>query len=159
MPSTLFIDNLPQNINNHDLRRFFSKQGQLVDAYVPFIQKRRVYGRFGFIEVHSRQQGDRLILETNGKILGSKAIKVQWAKYPKRSRRDISSWRDTRRCEQNVNRIRGSFQKRTLNRERWAPKNQAIINNSSEDLAQQNKAAKVVQVNIVNENLDWLERS
>jgi len=97
---TLFIDDLPMNFNSHDLQRLFSHQGLLVDAYVPFIQRRRVFGRFGFIEVHSRQQGDRLILETNGKFFGSQAIKVQWARYPRRSRRVMNSWHSRKRDEQ-----------------------------------------------------------
>ena len=89
---SLFVDSLPMNFNSHDLRRLFSHQGLLVDAYVPFFQRRRVYGRFGFIEVHSRQQGDRLISETNGKLVGRQAIKVQWARFPRGSRRDTRSW-------------------------------------------------------------------
>jgi len=71
MSSTLFIDNLPLNTNNQDPQGFFSNQGQVADAYVPQIQRRRVQGRFGFIEVTSRQQGDQLILETDGKLFGS----------------------------------------------------------------------------------------
>jgi len=106
-PFTLFVDNLPQSFNSHDLRRLFSNQGQLDDAYVPVIQRRRAYGRFGFIAVHSRQQGDRLIQATNGKIVGSQAIRVTWARYPKRSRSTSSSWQDKRRYEQNGNRERG----------------------------------------------------
>jgi len=98
-PPTLFIDNLPQHINSQDLRRFFSNQGQTADAYVPHIQRRRTYGRFGFIKVQSREQGERLILAKNGELLGHKVIKVQWARYQKRSRKAKSTWQNFRRCE------------------------------------------------------------
>ena len=90
--STVVIDNLPQNINSQDLRSFFSIHGQLADAYVPHFQRKRMQGRFGFIGVNSREQGDRLITATDGRLFGNQGIRVQWAKYPKRSKRPMNTW-------------------------------------------------------------------
>jgi len=98
--STLFIDNLPQHFSSQELRKIFSNQGHVIDAYVPQIQRRRVRGRFGFIEVQSREQGDRLIQEIDGKVLGHQVTKVQWAKFPKRPRRSMKTWQSFRRGEQ-----------------------------------------------------------
>ena len=50
---TLFIDNLPQSFNSPELRKLFSNHGFIADAYVPQIQRSRVNGRFGFIEVQA----------------------------------------------------------------------------------------------------------
>ena len=33
--STLFIDNLPQHFSSQELRKIFSNQGHVIDAYVP----------------------------------------------------------------------------------------------------------------------------
>jgi len=99
-PPTLFIDNLSQHINSQELRRFFSNQGQIADAYVPHIQRRRTYGRFGFIKVQSREQGEQLILAANGELLGHKVIKVQWPRYQKRPSKANSTWQNFRRGEQ-----------------------------------------------------------
>jgi len=43
-----------------------------------------VNGRFGFTEVQAWEQGERLIHEVDGMVVGSMKIKVKWAKYPKR---------------------------------------------------------------------------
>ena len=118
-----------------------------------------MYGRFGFIEVHSRQQGNRLIQETNGKIFGSQAIRVHWARYLKSVKRASSPWQDRRRCEQIGCRERGHIQNRVYNRERWGTKHQTRVTNLSEECVQQTKTTKVVQLEKVDENLDWLGRS
>ena len=81
---TLFIDSLPQSFNSLELRKLFSNHGYIADACVPDIQRNRVNGRFGFIEVQAWEQGERLIQEIDGKEVGSQKIEVQWAKYPKR---------------------------------------------------------------------------
>jgi len=100
MGFTLFIDNLPKDFSGQELRKLFSNQGQVADAYIPQIQRRKVYGRFGFVEIQSRQQGERLIHETDGMLLGYHVIKVQWARYPKRARRIMNSWQPPLRGEQ-----------------------------------------------------------
>ncbi|KAJ8448187.1 hypothetical protein Cgig2_031911 [Carnegiea gigantea] len=52
---TLFIDNLPHTTTSKDLRNLFSKQGHIEDAYVPYVQRQRSNGRFGFIKVQLKQ--------------------------------------------------------------------------------------------------------
>ena len=97
---TLFIDSLPQGYSSQELRKLFSFHGYIEDAYVPLIQRHRVNGRFGFIEVQAWEQGERLIQEADGKEVGPRKIKVHWAKYPKRSWHSKKSGHFTRRVEQ-----------------------------------------------------------
>ena len=118
-----------------------------------------MFGRFGFIEVHSRRQGDRLILETNGKLFGSRVIKEQWARYPRSSRRCMSSWHSRKRDDQSGKWDRGRILNRVLNTERWRPKHQSKVTIMSGEFVQQNKTTKVVQLEKVNENLEWLDLS
>ena len=112
---TLFIDNLPQNFISQDMRRLFSNQGNLAGAYVPRLQRKRMNSRFGFIEVNSRKQGDRLILEADEKTIGSQRISVRWAKYPKRYRRTMRSWQLRRRTWE-----RGYNDDQVFNRGIWS---------------------------------------
>jgi len=150
---TLFIDNLPQIINSQELRRFFSIHGQVADAYVPHFQRKRRHGRFGFIGVKSREQGDRLITEADGRRCGNQRIRVQWAKYPKNSRQSRISreqcWTWTKGCNHN----------QVFHRGQWRPQYQAKVTKMSEEFIQQNKTAKVLNLEKVDENLEWLERS
>jgi len=139
---TLFIENLPQNFSSNDLRRFFSNQGQIVDAYVPRIQRKRAYGRFGFVEVQSGQQGDRLILGTNGMLIGRLAIRVQWARYPKRLRRIIGSRQSRGRSEQTWKWKRGHSINHVSDKGNWRPKQTADVITLSEEPGQRNKTAK-----------------
>ena len=144
MELKLFIDNLPQRCNSHDLRRFFSYHGQLADAYVPHIQRRRENGRFGFIEVTSREQGVRVISEDDGKLFGHQRIRIQWARYPKSSRRSLNERQA----------MKSRVQART-----WRHTPQAKGSNVSDDIAKKSRRARVFKVGKVNENIEWLEKS
>ena len=155
MNSTLFVDHLPQNVNSLELQRLFSNQGQIADAYVSHIQRSRVHGRFGFIEVKSREQGDRLILETDGMILGRQVIKVQWARYPKGSRKAKNPWQQKRFDKQTWNRDWGCNHIKRM----WRPKHQTHVTSLSEEFVPTSKAVKVLQLEQVNDNLEWLEKS
>ena len=151
--STLFVDNLPQNINSQDLRRFFSTHGQQAEAYVPHIQRRRVQGRFGFVEVGSREQGDRLIRKANGTIFGCQRIRVQWARYPRRSRRLMRSWQTIRSRQQRWTWKRDCNHDQGYNRGMRRPNYQAKMTIMSDEVVQKNKTAKVIKLEKVNENL------
>ena len=159
--STLFIDNLSESIDSHELRRLFSNQGNLADAYIPRIQRRRIHGRFGFIEVNSWEQGDRLIRETNGKILGGQRISVKWAKYPKRYRRVMRSWQQRKSNEQDRawKRDFNHKQNQIFNAEVRNPKQRAEVIVMGDEFVQRNKTAKMIKLDKAQENLEWLERS
>jgi len=152
--STLFVDNLPQHFNSQELTKLFSNQGYVIDAYVPQIQRRRVHGRFDFIEVQSREQGDRLIQVIVGKVLGHQIIKVQWAKFPKRPRRSMKTWQSFRRGEQLWNWNCRYSHNKTSNGEVWRPKHQATVTTMSGEHVRHSKTAKVIQIEKVQDNLE-----
>ena len=159
MGFTLFIDNLPKNFIGQELRKLFSNQGQVADAYIPQIQRRKVQGRFGFVEVQSRQQGETLIQETDGTILGHHVIQVQWAKYPKRSRRNMNSWQPSRRGQQIWN-GKWDYNRSQLSKGgMWRSKSQTTEARLSGEFVQRNKKAKVIKVEKAQDNLEWLDRS
>ena len=128
MPS-LFIDNLPQGFSSRDLRELFGNHRFIADAYVPKIQRSRSNGRFGFIEVQTREEGERLIQQAKDGRAGSRSIRVSWAKYPKRLGKPSRHWRSVRRDEL----LTGNFKDQP--------------------------SAKVIKVEAVQENLEWLGRS
>jgi len=144
---TLFIEGLPQGFNSHELRRLFSNHGYIIDAFIPQIQRNRLNGRFGFIEVQAWEQGESLIHEVDGMVIGSSKIKVQWAKYPKRMRQPRRSGLSEKGVEFFGNSMNGRSKQHT-GRDR--------IN--AED-PEKDKTAKVVKVEEVLDNLEWLGRS
>jgi len=144
---TLFIDSLPQGFNSHELRKLFSNHGYIVDAYIPQIQRSRINGRFGFIEVQAWEQGERLIHEVDGMVVGSSKIKVKWAKYPKRMKQSRRSGLSGRGVE---------FPRNSLN---WRSLQQTNRIRVNEEGLKKDKSAKVIKVEEVLENLEWLGRS
>jgi len=136
MPS-LFIDNLPLGFNSQDLRELFDNHRYITDAYVPPIQRSRENGRYGFIEVQDWEEGERLIKKAEGRKLGSRVVKVHWAKYPRR-----------RGNLRRVNQSGGAVEQSSgVFKEQWHRFNQP------------GQSPKVIKVEINQESVEWLERS
>jgi len=152
---TLFIDSLPQSFNSLELRKLFSNHGFIADAYVPQIQRSRVKGKFGFIEVQAWEQGERLIQAIDGKEVGSQKIKVQWAKYPKRLSHTMRSANLVRGDKQLRKWERGFIHKKMLVEGIWRSKQQPTVTN----MDGLKKTAKVIEVEKVQDNLEWLGQS
>jgi len=140
---TLFIDNLPQGLSSHELRRLFGNHGSIADAYVPRIQRSRSNGRFGFIAVQTWEQGERLIHEIDGKEVGSMLINVNWAKYPKRAGKSKRLWQPTKEVDQST----------------WRTKEKPSRDRVNGEPLQQDKLTRVIKVEKAVANLEWLERS
>jgi len=136
MPS-LFIDNLPQGFSSRDLRELFGNHRYIADAYVPKIQRSRSNGRFGFIEVQAWEEGERLIQQVDGRRAGARSIKVDWAKYPRHLGKPRKLWHSAR----GEGPSNGHF------------KEQKTSHRHLE------KSARVIKVEAVQENLEWLGRS
>ena len=156
---TLFIDSLPQGYSSQELRKLFSFHGYIEDAYVPLIQRHRVNGRFGFIEVQAWEQGERLIQEADGKEVGPMKIKVQWAKYPKRLCQAKRVGQFARKAEQTRNWMGGFIHKNMPNDGVWRAKQQSNRAVMKGEYVQKEKSARVIAVEAVQENLEWLARS
>jgi len=136
MPS-LFIDNLPQGFTSHELRELFGNHRYIVDVYVPPIQRNRVNGRFGFIKVQAREEGERLIQRNNGRKAGHKVIKVDWAKYPRR----LGNSKGINLPIGEDKLWRGGYK------------------NHPASSSQTKRSSRVIRLETVEENFQWLERS
>jgi len=119
------------------LRELFDNHSSIVDAYVPPIQRDRVNGRFGFIEVQAWEEGERLIQRNLGRKAGHKVIKANWAKYPRRlgnsKRIDLPTGEDKL--------WRGGYK------------------NHPASISQKKRSSRVIRMEIIEENFQWLERS
>ena len=155
-PLTLFIENLPQGYWSHDLRRLFSNHGYIADAFVPQIQRNRVNGRFGFIEVQAWEQGEKLIHEVDGMVLGSSKIKVKWAKYPK----PMGKLRRARIFGRGGVQLRmwkkSSNPRKMDAQESWRTNQPLNRLKMDDEIGQPMNTTKVIKVEKAQDNLEWL---
>ena len=116
-------------------------------------------GRFGFIEVQAWEQGEKLIHEVNGMVIGSSKIKVSWAKYPKPSGK-LRRARNLGRGDVQLRmRKKSSIPRKMDAKELWRtnqPLNRAKIDDK---LGQPMNTTKVIKVEKAQDNLKWLGRS
>jgi len=159
---TLFVDNLPQGYSSFELRNLFSNHGYIADAYVPHIQRCRVNGRFGFVEVLAWEQGERLIHEVDGKEVGSMKVKVKWAKYPRR-RGHLKDpglhGRGNEQSEKWNSWKKGAFPTKMIDSRLWGTKQQPARVTMIDEPGKLKKTAKVVTIEELQDNLEWLDRS
>ena len=84
----LYVGNIPHAYQEKDLEEVFSEFGTVVSAKVIID---RVTGRskgFGFVEMGSKEEGEKAVEELNGKEVGGRAIVVNEARpQEKRERR------------------------------------------------------------------------
>lgn len=76
----LYVGNLSFNTSNQDLSELFSQMGTVETATVV---EDRDTGRsrgFGFVEMSSREEGEKAIEELNGKEFAGRELKVNEAK-------------------------------------------------------------------------------
>ena len=139
---------------------FMNQLYHIADVYIPKIQRSRVNGRFGFIEVLAWEQGERLIREVDGMAVGSMKVLVRWAKYPKRLGQLKGSGQAGRRNEQFLkwkNR-KEDVPLKPIAERMWRTKQQPARAKTYE-FGQLKQSTKVVTVEEVQDNLDWLDRS
>jgi RNA recognition motif-containing protein len=76
----IYVGNLPFNTSNQDLAELFSSHGEVQSANV--IEDRET-GRsrgFGFVEMASKEDGEKAIQELNGKEFDGRELKVNEAR-------------------------------------------------------------------------------
>lgn len=84
----LYVGNLPLTVKDEDLRKLFEEIGLTVKSAKVINDRETGRSRgFGFVEVGSREEGQKAISELNGKTLGTNSIVVNEASPP-RDRRD-----------------------------------------------------------------------
>ena len=84
---TVFVDNLPEDLDQYGLKGIFKKAGQVSDTYIPRRRSGRKAHRFGFVRFNSLNETARSISMLNGSIIRRKRIRVSMAKYERTERR------------------------------------------------------------------------
>ena len=75
---TVFVDNLPEDLDQYGLKGIFKKAGQVSDAYIPRRRSGRKAHRFGFVRFNSLNEAARSISMLNGSTIRRNRIRHQW---------------------------------------------------------------------------------
>ncbi|KAJ8449199.1 hypothetical protein Cgig2_027201 [Carnegiea gigantea] len=81
---SLFIDNLPIDLDNLGLEKLFSSYGEIVDVYIPSKVGRKSGRKYGFIRFGEFYHGKSAIEALNGKIVNGHKLEVACPKFHKR---------------------------------------------------------------------------
>lgn len=81
---SVFINNLPHDLDKHGLKGIFRRAGRVSDSYIPFRRSRRSSSRFGFVRFWNRGDAIKCILMFNNAIIRGEKISVCMARYEKR---------------------------------------------------------------------------
>ncbi|GAB2289444.1 hypothetical protein Dimus_023753 [Dionaea muscipula] len=77
---TIYVEDLPEQLNRKEMHHLFSKFGVVCDVYIPF--KRNWKGmRFGFVRYGCKVAADVAVQKTNGLWIGDKKLTVKLAEY------------------------------------------------------------------------------
>lgn len=76
----LYVGNLSFNTSNTDLEQLFGTVGTVESATVVEDRETGRSRGFGFVEMSSKEEGEKAIAEFNGKDVGGRALNVNEAK-------------------------------------------------------------------------------
>ncbi|GAB2287063.1 Splicing factor [Dionaea muscipula] len=83
MEITLFVEDIPEGMDNGELKKLFLRYGVVMDAYIP--GKRNKAGkRFGFVRYDCAVAAEVAIQRTNGLWIKDKQLKVKRADFVRR---------------------------------------------------------------------------
>ncbi|KAE9445258.1 hypothetical protein C3L33_22844, partial [Rhododendron williamsianum] len=88
---TVFVDNLPKDVDVDWFRQIFSSHGQVRDAFIPFKRSSRYNTKFGFIRYQTMEEASRAIHALNGVIIRNFSIQVNLARYGKAGRNNFEA--------------------------------------------------------------------
>ncbi|CAL5411923.1 unnamed protein product [Camellia sinensis] len=80
---SLFVDNLPMNMNPKDLYYLFMKFGVVRDVFIPNKTRKGTRSRFGFVRYNCSVAANVSIQKANGLWCDNKALRVKMADYGK----------------------------------------------------------------------------
>ena len=83
---TIFVSNIPQNLDRHGLRGIFQKAGRISDTYIPFRNSRSTKARFGFVRFWRQDDALRSVFMFNNVVIRGHMIRVCKDKFEKPSR-------------------------------------------------------------------------
>ena len=74
--TSVFIYNLPYELDKFGVAGVFRKAGRISDVYIPSHQKYKRSGRYGFVRFHSKEEAWRCISSFHGGRIGGQKISV-----------------------------------------------------------------------------------
>uniref|UniRef100_A0A7C9A4X2 RRM domain-containing protein n=1 Tax=Opuntia streptacantha TaxID=393608 RepID=A0A7C9A4X2_OPUST len=87
---TVFVDNLPQQLDHYGLKGVFRKAENVSDVYVP-LKKARRRRKFGFVRFWNQGEATQSVLLLNNSFVKGSKIHVSMAKYEKKEGRSRHS--------------------------------------------------------------------
>ncbi|HEV2403756.1 MAG TPA: RNA-binding protein [Candidatus Saccharimonadales bacterium] len=87
MATKLFVGSLSWNVNDDQLKDFFSQAGTVVSATVIIDRDTNRSKGFGFVEMSTEEEAKKAIDELNGKELDGRAVTVNEARPREESSR------------------------------------------------------------------------
>uniref|UniRef100_A0A7C9D911 RRM domain-containing protein n=1 Tax=Opuntia streptacantha TaxID=393608 RepID=A0A7C9D911_OPUST len=87
---SVFVDNLPHELDRFGLKGIFQRAGSVSDVYIPQRRSRRNPTRFGFVRFWSKGDAIKSIHMLNNATVRGRKILVSMARYGKRRQRQIS---------------------------------------------------------------------
>ena len=91
---SIFIDNLPIDLDNLGLKKLFSSFGEVVDVYILNKVGRKSDRKYGFIIFGEFNHGKSVIEAQNGESVNGQKLEVAWAKFQKGTSSKTSKQRE-----------------------------------------------------------------
>ncbi|KAH7852824.1 hypothetical protein Vadar_029715 [Vaccinium darrowii] len=111
---TVFVDNLPRDMDAGWLRQIFSSFGRVVDVFIPLKRSSGFNTKFGFIRFKKKEEASCAIDALDGLLIRNFRILVQFAKRPKPTPSSAKSFHKIQVGEHNGNLVHSDH--------RWNPK-------------------------------------
>lgn len=83
---TVFVDNLPKEMDKIWLHQIFRSYGQVDEIYIPVKRSAKFNTKFGFIRFLNRDEALKAVHDLNGIIIRDFKLQVNLAKYTGNSR-------------------------------------------------------------------------
>ena len=90
--TSIFIYNLPYEIDKFGVAGVFRKAGRISDVYIPSHQKYKRSGKYGFVRFYSKEDAWKCINLFHGGRIRGQEISVSWAKPKKQTLSPRSNW-------------------------------------------------------------------
>ena len=82
---SVFVHNIPTELDPHGLRGIFQKARRVSDTYIPYRRTRRNNARYGFVRFRREDEANRSISLLNNAVIRGRIISVSRARNEKRS--------------------------------------------------------------------------
>uniref|UniRef100_A0A7C9AA74 RRM domain-containing protein n=1 Tax=Opuntia streptacantha TaxID=393608 RepID=A0A7C9AA74_OPUST len=149
---SVFVYNLPRELDQYGLQGIFQRAGRVSDTYIPAIKGRRDSGRFGFVRYRTVEEATRSIHLFHGAVIRAHKLHVARAR-PKTGNNQLSP------RQKKV--LRGTEHRMSNRKLEWKEKREVRLNKGTLiRFSQEEQPYKLSLVGQTNEeNEVWLRRS